>query len=177
MPSLRLFLRTHVLLAVGGFALLTGCSSLSTQPTGNADTAKFLGSDASATQVAQQGPQYTVEIREAGKDPEFVRLPMKGNTFVDNAIRESGATKRFKRMNVELIRNAGGQPQRLEVRYDRAKKGINPVYDYALHPGDHVVVIEDTRTAIDDMMDGVSSRMGLSNLNESHKRPANGLRK
>jgi hypothetical protein len=44
----------------------------------------------------------------------------------------------------------------MDVKYDRSKGNVNPLYDYALHPGDHLIVIEDTTTAFDDMLNSLA---------------------
>lgn len=104
---------------------------------------------------------YTLEVREEGKKPEIKKLPLSEPTTVQATLVQNGLTKRFRRMNLDMGRVAKGERHKLEMKYDHAKKMVNPLYDYAIHPGDHLVVIEDTSTVLDDMIESVSKPLGL----------------
>jgi hypothetical protein len=49
----------------------------------------------------------------------------------------------------------------MELEFDRDLKRIAPEYDYALLPGDRVVVREDTTTAWDDVMVRALKPLGI----------------
>jgi hypothetical protein len=100
-------------------------------------------------------------MQPAGKDPEIRKMPLVGVKRVQEALEEVGATKRFRRMSVRVMRLSKGQRQKLEVEYDHSERSVDPLYDYVLHPGDHLVVVEDTTTAFDDMLGSITGSMGL----------------
>jgi hypothetical protein len=77
-------------------------------------------------------------------------------------LEQSGAIKRFSRMHVQLQRPlpTGGWHV-MELEFDRDLKRIAPEYDYALLPGDRVVVREDTTTAWDDVMVRALKPLGI----------------
>jgi hypothetical protein len=65
-------------------------------------------------------------------------------------------------MHVQLQRPlpAGGWHV-MELEFDRELKRIAPEYDYALLPGDRVVVTEDTTTVWDDVMVRALKPLGI----------------
>lgn len=148
---------TFALLAMGNFLVAAGCSSVP-KSDGN-----FPPTGAEHAGAAAAAPQFiAVEFREKGKKPDLMRLPMHGPLYVQDAIEQTEATKRFRRLEIELFRAAAGQAHKMEVEYDRASKRVNPLFDYALHPGDRLVIIEDTRTTLDDIFDSIAGPMGMS---------------
>ena len=69
--------------------------------------------------------------------------------------------KRFRRMNVEIVRTSPqGNRHKMAVAFDRAKRQIEPQCDYSLHPGDVIIVTEDSSTIIDDMFQEVMGPSG-----------------
>jgi hypothetical protein len=99
------------------------------------------------------GGKYVVEIRPERGKPQQVERALTEPTYVQGALEQSGAIQRFGRMHVQLLRPlpAGGWHV-MELEFDRDLKRIAPEYDYALLPGDRVVVTEDTTTVWDDVM-------------------------
>jgi hypothetical protein len=132
------------------FASSPGCQAV------NAELATLAG-EQPATQEpsapAPSGPQYQIEIRREGQQPQLTQLPLAEPLFVQQVLEQAGAVSKFRRMKVEIYRklpNGGGQ--RLDVPYDRAKRRVPPGGDYAIHANDRVVITEDTTTVIDDMI-------------------------
>jgi len=137
-----------------------GCSAIDSGDSGVMELpGKASVMDAQTPQPV--GSSITVEMRQAGKEPEMRQMPLMGVLHVQEALEEVGAVKRFRRMDVRVMRLARDQRQKLEVRYDHRRRSVEPLYDYALHPGDHLVVMEDTTTAMDDMLQSVTGSIGL----------------
>ena len=111
-----------------------------------------------AAAMAAPGPaaSITMEIRPAGKKPEMTQLQLDNGTTVQQTLEKAKLIKRFRRMNIEVMRVTGEQRAKLDVKYDHTKARVNPLYDYALHPGDHLIVAQDTSTALDDMLESIS---------------------
>ena len=65
----------------------------------------------------------------------------------------------------------GDQRAKLDVKYDHTKAQVNPLYDYALHPGDHVIVQEVTKTAFDDMLESIADPLRRATGSRSVQRP------
>jgi hypothetical protein len=136
---------------------LSGCAALEEQPTPKLGAQLALGNAPAAP-----AGKYVVEIRPEKGKPQHVERPLSGPTYVQNALVESGAIKRFGRMHVQLQRPlpAGGWHV-MELEFDRELKRIAPEYDYALLPGDRVVVTEDTTTVWDDVMVRALKPLGI----------------
>ena len=73
---------------------------------------------------------------------------------MEDALRKSGATKRFRRMMVNVVRATPDGQNRVAMKaaYDREKRRIDPATNYALHPGDRVIISEDSSSHISEAM-------------------------
>ena len=137
-----------------------GCATIE----GTAGGLSKVTGDASAANAQQPVPPagaYTIELRGSGHKPEMRQMPLTGPTLVQQALEQSGAAKRFRRMNIVVMRAAGDERHKLDVKFDRKRGTVNPLYDYALVPGDHLVVTEDTSTVVDDMLGSLSGPLGI----------------
>jgi hypothetical protein len=161
--------RITYLLTLAISSLSMGCSLLSVDKS----TATSMPVDATSGVQAQvpavQNVSYnspvdpqasmfvTIETRADGKKPEIKRLPLRPGMFVQHALEQSGTVDRFRRMDVQVVRNVTGRRAKMDVRYEHGKGSVDPLYDYALHPGDHIVATEDTSNALDDMFSSLLS--------------------
>lgn len=139
----------------------SGCATVD----GTAGGLSKLTAGASAPDARQPAPPagaYTIELRSGNRKPEVRQMPLTGPTLVQQSLEQAGAAKRFRRMNIVLIRAAGDERHKLEVKFDRKLGAVQPLYDYALVPGDHLVVTEDSSTVLDDMLGSLSGPLGLS---------------
>jgi hypothetical protein len=61
---------------------------------------------------------------------------------VQAALEKSGAIRRYRNMDISILRivEGTGQPLVLKVSYQPAKKMVSTEQDYALLPGDRVLV-------------------------------------
>lgn len=162
MSSALYFKRSLILAAVLCLVVLAaGCSTVG--PT-DAGVLELPGQASESLTDSRQpaGGLITTEIRRARKQPEIGKMPLTGVTRVQEALEQIGATKRFRRMNIQVMRPVRGERQKLEVKYDHSSRSVDPVYDYVLHPGDHLVVFEDTTTAFDDMLQSITGSIGLA---------------
>ncbi len=134
----------HLILALPVLAGL-GCSGLSLQPP-----------DTPPEAALAQG-KVVVEVRPEGKKPKVMEMSLTGPTHVQDAVEASRQLKKFRRMNVDVYRaTPEGRRIRLQCDYDISQKRIKLENDYALQPGDYVVITEDTTNAIDDMFRNIS---------------------
>ena len=139
--------------------LLSGCAAVNT---GGAQSLPVP--EAAATAAPGSTASITMEIRPAGKKPEMTQLQLDNGTTVQQALEKARLIQRFRRMNVEIMRVAGDQRAKLDVKYDHTKAQVNQLYDYALHPGDHLIVAQDTSTALDDMLESLGPLRRASGL-------------
>ncbi len=133
------------------FALLVvqgsvGCSSLQSAP------AMPLATDTETTTV--DDPLVVVELRGGGEKPDYLRAPLKESMLVQDALKGSGAIRRFKRMDIVLVRRApGGQKLRLPIRYNANLRRVVDENNYALYGGDWLEVTQDTSSSFDRMVE------------------------
>ena len=137
------------------FLAMLGCQSVNTDvasPLGDVTTS----SNDPEVQPVEEGSKYLVEFREKGKQPQIAKMALPDVLYVQQALEQSGALGRFRRMKIEIYRhlpNGGGH--RLDIPFDRAKRQVPPSGDYAIHPNDRIVVTEDTSTVVDDMLESL----------------------
>lgn len=158
-----LFAQSTKLVMAVGCAVTLGCHSV------NTELATLFGDVPSpaSTQVnappAIAGPKYQVEFREKGKQPQLAQLALPDVLYVQQALEQSGALGRFRRMKIEIYRHLpDGGGHRLDIPFDRAKRRVPPAGDYAIHPNDRIVVTEDTSTVVDDMLESLGGPFSKS---------------
>ena len=152
--------RMWIILSVAATVLSwTGCATIDGTAGG---LSKVTGDAAVANAQKPAAPAgtYTIEVRGSFGKPQIRQVPLTGPILIQQALEQSGVAKRFRRMNIVLMRAAGEQRHKLEVKFDRKLGTVNPLYDYALVPGDYLVVTEDNSTALDDML-GSLGPLGL----------------
>ena len=105
----------------------------------------------------------TVEMQADIGEPKAVPLAHEDAMLVQNALEKSGATRRFGRMKVSLVRQRpdGRGPYKMELKYDSTKRKMSPETDYALLPGDKVVAVEDVNTPIDDALEQLTGPLNV----------------
>jgi hypothetical protein len=155
----------RILTAVTGLlatsALLTGCSSLQTPSLGLGKTALW-GSRAEVikdnqvgdTNTAAPAGKYIVELRDAGGKSSSSEFNLTGPICTHDALQQAGAVKKFGRIKVELVRPLpSGGWHWIPIEYDRTIRRVPAECDYAILPGDRVIVTEDTGNMFTDMVD------------------------
>jgi hypothetical protein len=138
---------------------LVGCSMFKEQATAKLNAEVTRGPAPSAPPAAK----FVVEIRPENGKPKAVEKPLAEQTFVQSALEQTGALKKFKRAFVEVYRplpNGGWHKMNLE--FDRENHRVPPEYDYALLPGDRIIVTEDTSNIMDDIIERAMKPLGLS---------------
>ena len=100
-------------------------------------------------------PSISMEIRAAGKKPRIETVTLDGSMTVQQSLEKTNLTKAFRRMDIQILRMAGDQRLKMDVKYEHNQAQVDPLYDYALHPNDHVIVREVTKTTLDDMMESL----------------------
>jgi hypothetical protein len=109
-----------------------------------------------------ENPGFTVEFHASDARPQRLKLPLQEVTYIQGALEQSGALQRFARMKIHLYRRLPNRigEHKLDIAFDRGKRRVEPSFDYAIRPGDRLVIIEDTSTALDDMLESVAGPLG-----------------
>ena len=136
-----------------------GCSMFKEQATPKLNAEVTPGPAPSAPPAAK----YVVEIRPESGKPRAVEKPLAEQTYVQTALDQTGALKKFSRATVEVYRPLpSGGWHKMNLEYDRENHKIPPEYDYAVLPGDRIIVTEDTTTIWDDMMERTMKPLGIN---------------
>ncbi|MFK7736581.1 MAG: hypothetical protein AB8B50_11150 [Pirellulaceae bacterium] len=99
-------------------------------------------------------PSVVLEVRggENGRHIERIPLPMDRSLFVEDLIQQAQMHDKLGELNISIMRPnqiPGQPPIRLELRTDSKGKANSLGSNYALHPGDHLVVVEDQRSLLE----------------------------
>ncbi len=147
-PAAR-FVPVLVLWAVGG------CSALQLDRSNNDLNFEDVAGGASSQANSPVGT-VKIEIRAAGRSPEVRELSIRDGMFIDDALTDSGLKRRFRRMELSLLRYNEHGLAKMDSRYEHKMGKVHPRFDYGLRPGDHLLVTEDTSTMFHDMLNGLS---------------------
>ena len=141
-----------------GAPAVTGCSTIDVNLNG------LLPYSPKQTVLAEppEGPAVIIELHPDGGKPQRGWLPLEGVVHAQQALEASGAIRKFGRVKLYLLRfsDEGRGRHRLEIEYDRGQQRIPFESDYALRPNDRFVIVEDTATMFNDMMDSVTRPFG-----------------
>ncbi len=98
-------------------------------------------------------PNIVMELRIGGQQPHLERIPLpdEGGAFIEDFVRQTRLHEQLGQLNISIMRPNphGGPPVRLEVRTDDDGRVANLATNYALMPGDHLVIIEDQRSYLE----------------------------
>ncbi len=104
--------------------------------------------------ISLTGQEFILELRGSEKKIAAIPLdPEKGMTVEEMAKKVDLADK-VGRASLFIMRpTEGGQPIRLDAKLDSKGKCVNPGYNYALRPGDHVIAMDDGRSLFERYVD------------------------
>ena len=94
-------------------------------------------------------------MRGHSRRPQTVEVPLSEKTCVQDVLDASRATSKFRNLDVVVLRptpKASEPLLKLACRFDRRKRRIGWESDYAVLPGDRVIVREDTSGGLDKIM-------------------------
>jgi len=135
-----------------------GCSMFQEQATPKLTAEVTPGSAPAGPPAAK----YVVEIRPNKDKPQAVEKTLTETVHVQTALEQSGALKKFDRATVDVYRQLpSGGWHKMSLEFDKDKHRIPPEYDYAVLPGDRIIVTEDISTIWDDMMERTLRPLGI----------------
>jgi hypothetical protein len=144
-----------------------GCSLLKDQ------SPPKLGSEVVPASAAQPTPaeKYIVELRPEGGQPQIAERELGEPIHVQKALEQSGAAKKWPRMQVEMYRHLpSGGWHKMSLEYDSKAHRVPPEFDYLVLPGDRLIVAEDTTNFLDDVVESTLRPLGLSTPQKKRKR-------
>lgn len=137
---------------------LVGCSAFKEQVSPELRSQITPGTGPAAAPPAK----YTVEVRPEQGKPQAIERDLTDQLHVQEALKQTGVAKKWARMDVEIYRPLpSGGWHRMKLEFDREHHQVPPEYDYALLPGDRIVVTQDTSNIMDDVMERTLKPMGI----------------
>ena len=101
-------------------------------------------------------PSIVLEVRQdqERRHVERIPLPIDRGVFIEDIVQEAKLQDRIGPLQISIMRPNGPQapPVRLDLRTDKDGKAVNMGLNYALLPGDHVIVMEDKTSALERML-------------------------
>ena len=100
-------------------------------------------------------PRVVLEVRDEEVHLESIPLAMDRPVFIEDIVQEARLNDRFGQLVISIMRpsDSGGPPVRLETKTDDAGKAMTAGQNYALHPGDHIIVNSDNRSGLERLVD------------------------
>jgi hypothetical protein len=139
-------------------AAMTGCAGLGTP---KSDLTAELSKTGTPGSEAANTAKVEIVFQPDSGQPERMERPLTEATTVQQMLVQSGALKKYRRIEVEVMRPLpNGGAHKIPCEYDRETRQINPENDYALMPGDRVLVKEDPSTIVDDIMRSAGGNLG-----------------
>jgi hypothetical protein len=99
------------------------------------------------------GPRVILEVRADERHLETIPLPDKG-MFIEELIQQAKLNENFGQLSISIMRpnGEGAPPVRMDLTTNDAGKASNVGQNYALHPGDHIIVLHDERSYFERFM-------------------------
>jgi hypothetical protein len=104
---------------------------------------------------ATRGPRVVLEVRDEGRHLESIPMPMDRSMFIEDLVQEAQLHERLGRLSISIMRpnGSGAPPVRLDVGTDDKGKAKSIGQNYALLPGDHIIVLPDNRSSLERWVD------------------------
>lgn len=142
-----------------------GCSTLTTSSlSSNLEQSVAESHVQQASVPAESAETCVVEVQSYAGKSRRLEIPITDGMTVQDIVKAVQVRKLFSRITIELQRPVANsrKPLKLPVTVEGFGKRVNPAYNYAIRPGDRLVLSEDPTNTFDDMLDGALSPFGIS---------------
>ena len=115
------------------------------------------GMPAPVGRMASNEHAIVMEVRTGGKKPHMERIPLPKDRpmFVEDLVQEAQIHERVGSVAISIMRptRPNDAPVRMDVHVQDTGKCKNMEENYALMPGDHIIVNRDERTGLEIFVD------------------------
>lgn len=142
-PTQKLSQKISALLAAATLIGLVGCQALTIEQ----------------KQVSSASPpdMITVQIRRPNRTPKTKQIPLKPDMRLQEVVEACKAPFRNKVAYIVRTSPKTGDQHKLEASFSSSRR-ISLETDYAIQPGDRVVIAEDTTSSIERVMKSMLGR-------------------
>lgn len=113
-------------------------------------------------QLASDGKSLVLEVRQEGEKPHLERIPLPTDRpmFVETLVQEAKIHERMGGVNITIMRPTGPStpPVRMDVQVRDTGKVKEMEENYAIIPGDHLIVTYDQRTTLETFVDNIRGK-------------------
>ena len=101
-----------------------------------------------------EGQKYILIVKKDGRTARKEMEWKEGMTLQD-VLKQSGLRSKFRDMDLAIKRPTEDPRKTIPFssKYDKGKKMVEPVYNYAVHPNDFVIVSDASKGVIDELID------------------------
>lgn len=100
-------------------------------------------------------PRIVLEVRGDSRHLESIPLAMDRATFIEDIVQQAELHEELGSLSISIMRpnGSGMPPVRLETKTNGEGKTVSVGQNYALLPGDHLIVISDNRSSLERFID------------------------
>ena len=100
------------------------------------------------------GSECVLEVRGSEKQMAAIRIDGEKGMTVEELAKKTELADKLGHANLFIIRpTPSGTSVRMDAKLDGKGKCVNPGYNYAVHPGDHVIAMGDGRSLFERFVD------------------------
>lgn len=105
-----------------------------------------------------QHPSVILEVRDGKRHLEKIPMSAEKPLFIQDIVHDAKLEQKLGKIKVAILRPTGEStpPIRMEADMEPHGKGVVKWQNYALQPGDQIVVTKDTTTWMDEMMTSIT---------------------
>ena len=155
-------LAVSLLFAVALAASSTGCSLMSrgnvnSRPLEPGELADFQQRAVEEETVNPNEQTIKVSIKGQFSRKKTIELPLEHGMTLQNVLTETKVTRRFRDMDINVMRvtpHSKGAAVPLQAEYDSARNRVGVLHDMTLYPGDHIMIVENTKSPLEEALGG-----------------------
>lgn len=102
-------------------------------------------------------PHVVMEVRLANEKRHVERIPIEADkaVFIQDLVQQAQLHKKIGALHISIMRPTdGGPPVHLPLSTDSDGKATSMATNYAVYPGDHLIVVEDNESAVEKLIRG-----------------------
>jgi len=141
-------IRSMGILAAAFLCIATGCTSVNKTP------------KQAAVNVDPNAPVCLVELRASIGKAKHQKMQIVGKMVLQDVIDKVQAKKRFGNMKLVVYRRSTNNLGYIRMKAGYKAGRVDPLGNFAIHSGDRVVIIQDSATPLDGLLDSITGPLG-----------------
>ena len=143
---------------------LTSRGNVNSRPLEPGELAEYRQKLAAADEASSpEQPTVKVSIKGRFGRKKTLNLPLEEGMTLQNVLTETRVTRRFRDMKINVMRVtplSNGVAVPLQAEYDPVGNRVGVLHDMTLYPGDHVMIVEETKSSLEEALGGLLGKRG-----------------